>query len=404
VILVSSDVIVVGAGPTGSFSAFEAAKLGVRVVICEEHNKVGVPSHCTGHISLAGIRRFDLHLPKNVFENEIKSAIFYSPSGYDFSVRFASPVTCVINRKLFDQYLFHMALKAGAEFLKSTYVDSLLMEKGSVKGVVVKRKKRTERLVSKVVIDAEGVTSNLLKRAGLPSLNRRMVVNGVQAEVDKINNIDNGTVEVFLSSRFAPGFFAWIAPRRDGTAKVGLGTEKGNPHDCLRHFIRHNSIARQRLKRSHVTNLVYHPISLGGPIPKTFHDGLLIVGDAASHVKSTTGGGVIMGLTCAKIAGKAAAYAVKYKDSSANFLSEYERRWKKKIGFDMMVMKRLRIMLSGLSDKQLDQFVALCTRLRLDENLKEVTDVDFQGTSLIRIAKSPRIIATALYFLVASFL
>lgn len=402
-ILVSSDVVVVGAGPTGSFSALQAAKLGAQVTIFEEHGKVGVPSHCTGHLSLAGIKRFDLHLPKNVFENEIKSAVFYSPSGYKFVVRFASPVTCVVNRTLFDQHLSNMALKAGAKIVNNTYVDSLLIEKGTVRGIIFKGKKRTKKLASKVVIDAEGVSSSLLKRAELSSLNCRTIVNGVQAEVDKINNIDNDTVEVFLSRNFAAGFFAWIVPRRDGTAKVGLGTERGNPRECLRHFVNHNPIARQRLKRSHVTNLAYHPISLGGPIPRTFYDGLLVVGDTASQVKPTTGGGVVMGLACAEIAGKVAARSVRHKDFSANFLAEYERRWKKKIGFDMMAMKRLRAMLNSFSDKQLDQLITLCTRLRLDESLKTVRDVDFQGTSLIRIAKSPRILATALYFLIASF-
>ncbi|MFQ6068675.1 MAG: NAD(P)/FAD-dependent oxidoreductase [Candidatus Bathyarchaeia archaeon] len=400
----SSDVIVVGAGPAGSFSALQAAKLGVQVTICEEHGEVEVPTHCTGHVSLAGIRRFDLRLPKKVFENEIKSAIFYSPSSYRFSVRFAFPVTCVINRELFDQHLLHMALNAGVKVLDNTYVDSLLIKKSSVKGVIVKQKKKTEKLVSSIVIDAEGVSSTLLKRAGLPSLNRHMIVKGVHAEVDKIDNIDNDTVEVYLGHSFAPSFFAWIVPRRDGTAKIGLGTEKGNPHSCLRRFVRHNPIARQKLKRSRFTSLVYHPISLGGPISRTFYNGLLIVGDAASHVKPTTGGGVIMGLTCAKIAGKVAAYAVHHKDSSANFLSEYERQWRKEIGFDMMVMKHLRLMLNGFSDKQIDRLIAFCTRLRLDERLKDVKDVDFQGTSLIRIVKSPNTLASMLYFLLLRFL
>lgn len=403
-ILTSSDIIVVGAGPAGCFSALQAAKLGVRVTICEEHSKVGGSSHCTGHISLAGIRRLDLRLPRGVFENEIKSAVFYSPSGYRFSVRFASGVTCVVNRDLFDQHLLNTALEAGGAILKSTHVDSLLIEDGSVKGVVINQKGRVEKLASKVVVDAEGASSRLLKRARLPSLNPRMIVNGVQAEVDRVDDIDLDTVEVFLGGRFAPGFFAWIVPRRDGTAKVGLATKKGNPHDCLRHLVCHNPIARQRLRRSHVTGVVYHPIPLGGPISRTFYDGLLIVGDAASHVKPTTGGGVIMGLTCAKIAGEVAARAVQNENSSASFLSRYERLWKREIGFDMMVMKRLRLMLNAFSDRKLDRLISFCARLRVDESLKEIRDVDFQGTSLIRVARKPEILATALYSLVTSFL
>lgn len=399
-ILVNSDIIVVGAGPAGSFSALQGAKLGGQVTVYEENGKVGTPSHGTGHISLAGIKRFDLRLPKSVFENMIRSAIFYSPSGYRFSVRFASPVTCVVNRELFDQHLCNMALKAGAQILNNSYVKSLLIKKSAVKGVIVKRRKKIKKLASKVVIDAEGVSSTLLKRAGLPSLNRSSIVNGVHAEVDRIDDTDNDTVEVFLSRNFASGFFAWIVPRCDGTAKVGLGTERGNPYDCLQHFVYHNPIVRKRFKHSHLTRIIYHPISLGGPIFKTFYDGLLIVGDAASHVKPTTGGGIIMGLTSAKFAGETAAQAVLHKDSSANFLSEYERQWKKKMGFDMMVMKRLRLMLNGFSNKQFDQLITLCARLKLDETLKEVRDVDFQGTSLIHVAKSPRMLVTALYFFI----
>lgn len=111
-----------------------------------------------------------------------------------------------------------------------------------------------------------------------------------------------------------------------------------------------------------------------------------------------------MGLTCAKIAGEVAARAVQNENSSASFLSRYERLWKREIGFDMMVMKRLRLMLNAFSDRKLDRLISFCARLRVDESLKEIRDVDFQGTSLIRVARKPEILATALYSLVTSFL
>ncbi len=399
-----SDVIVVGAGPTGSFAAMQAAQHGAEVILCEEHGEIGVPSHCTGHVSLAGIQRLGLNLPKEIVENEIKAAAFHSPSGYHFSVRFASPVTCVVNRALLDRHLAERAAEAGAQVVKNSRVESLLIERGFVKGVTVKHERKIERLSSKIVIDAEGVSSHLLKRAKLPSVDPSMVVNGVQAEVDKVDGIDEDTVEVFVSNECAPGFFAWIVPKRDGTAKVGLGTASGNPRDCLRSLMRHNLVARQRLRHSRIQQLVYHPTPLGGPISRTFHDGLLVVGDAASQVKPTTGGGIVLGLMCAQVAGKVAACAIRYRDSSAFFLSEYERKWKKEIGFDMTAMKRLRHLLNNLTDKQLDGLLALCTRVGLDETLKHVKDIDFQGTSLVGMVKSPRFLATALYLLTTAFL
>jgi digeranylgeranylglycerophospholipid reductase len=400
---VNSDIIVVGGGPTGAFSALQATKLGAEVTVYEEHDRESAPSHCTGHVSLTGMKRLGLQLPKGLIENEIKSASFHSPSGYKFSVRFPASMSCVINRVLFDQWLLGKAVEAGARVFHSVRVNSLLIREGSIKGAVVRRDGEFREIASRVVVDAEGVSCSLVKQAGLLPAHRRLIVKGIHAEVDGVQGVDEDTVEVFLSRSLAPGFFAWIVPRCDGTAKIGLGTENGNPRDCLHNFINHNPIASPKLKRSHITCETYHPIPLGGPISKTFHDGLLIVGDAASQVKPTTGGGLIMGLSCAKIAGEVAAQAVQ-RGNSSDFLAEYERRWKKKIGFEMKIMRWVRLILNRLGDRKLDQLIALCTRLTLDDTLVKVRDIDFQGTSLIQIATSPRLMATGLYFLIASFL
>ena len=88
-----ADIIVVGGGPCGSFSAFAASRLGADVLVCEEHREIGVPKHCAGHLSINGLKRLGLSLPHAVIENEIKGAIFYSPSGKEFTIRRASPVT-----------------------------------------------------------------------------------------------------------------------------------------------------------------------------------------------------------------------------------------------------------------------------------------------------------------------
>ena len=403
-ILVKTDVIVVGAGPIGSFSALQAAKSDVQVIICEEHSEIGVPSHCTGHVSLAGLKRLNLNLPKNVFENEFNAVTFHSPCGYKFFVQFDFPVTCVINRMLFDQYLARMAKKAGVQILLNTCVDSFLSENGVTKGVSVRRKKKVERLKSEVVIDAEGASSKLLKRAKLPSPNRQMIVNGVQAEVDKIDDINEDAVEVFLNNEFASGFYAWIVPRRDSTAKLGLATINRNPRDCLRQFIQKNLINKKRLSHSDVTNVVYHPLTLGGPISKTFSDGLLIVGDAASQVKSTTGGGIVTGLMCAEIAGRTAAQAIMNQGHSLKILSEYEYRWRKKMGFDLWAMKRFRQMLNGTTNEQLDKIIAICARSNFSSTLQEMKDIDFQGSSLIRMIRKPKFLAITLYLLAGSLL
>jgi len=396
-----ADVTVVGAGPAGSFAALTAAKLGVEVTLCEEHERVGLPSHCPGHISIRGLEKLRLEVPENIIENRITGAVFYSPSGNEFRVRLPSSVTYVINRQMFDEHLAHLAEKAGAKLLLGTRVEKLLVDKSSVHGASLKN---GECLGSKIVIDAEGCASTLLKQVGLQTFDRSLVVSAINAQVDYIDGLEHDTAEIYLAQKYAPGLYVWIIPKEDGSAKVGLATKTGNPREHLKHFLNKHPVASKKLKFSSIKNPSYHLIPLGGPIPKTYHNGLLIVGDAASHVKPTTGGGVVMGLTCAKIAGETAYQATQQDDFSENFLTRYQQRWQRAMAFDMGVMRSIRLMLNRLSDPQLDKIVSLCSELRLDRALQGFKDLDFQGKALLPVLKNPGALTVGFYFFLASMI
>ncbi len=399
----NTDAIVVGGGPCGSFAAWTLAKLGAKVAVFEEHKEIGLPSHCTGHVSLNGLKRLGLRLPQGIFENEIYGAVFYSPSGLRFRVKRSSPVTCVLNRELLDKHLAELAEKAGAQYFNGLRVNSLVSKSGVIAGVSVGRKRVEETVTSNIVIDAEGCSSLLLKRVGLQTSDRSMVVNAIHAEVDHVDDMGVDMVEVYLGRKYAPGLFAWIVPKKNGSAKVGLATKTGDPREYLRRLMREHPIASRKLRKSKITRVSMHPISLGGAIPKTYANGLLVVGDAASQVKPTTGGGIIFGLLCARIAGEVAYEAIKNKDFSEKFLSRYEFRWKKSIGFELRAMRRLRRGLNRLSDGQMDKIIGLCSRFGVAEVLEESGDVDYEGSSLVRMLPHPAIPILALYFAVCSF-
>lgn len=397
----SIDAVVVGGGPCGSLAAWTLAKLGADVAVFEEHREIGLPSHCAGHVSLKGLKRLELHLPQKIFENKIYGAVFYSPSGLEFRVKRSSPVTCVLNRELLDKHLAELAMKAGAQYFTGRRVISLVSKSGVVAGVSVSRKRAKETVASNIVIDAEGCSSLLLKRVGLQTLDRSMVVNAIQAEVDQVDDMD--MVEVYLGRKYAPGFFAWIIPKKNGSAKVGLATKVGDPREYLRRLMQKHPVASKRLMKSKITSLFMHPISLGETIPKTYANGLLVVGDAASQVKPTTGGGIIFGLLCAKIAGEVAYEAVKNGDFSEKFLSRYQFRWKKSIGFELNIMRQLRKRLNRLSDGQMDKIIGLCSRFGVAKALEDAGDVDYEGSALVRMIPYPAILVLALYFVVCSF-
>ncbi len=390
------EIVVVGGGPCGSYAAYTAAKLGADVVVCEEHKEVGVPNHCAGHLNISSLRQLGIQLPRSVIENEIKGAIFISPKGKEFVLKCRNQVTYVVNRERFDKHLADLAEKAGAKYRFKSRVKSLIFDSGYVRGVILKD---NEKLDASIVLDAEGCSSALLKQTRLTGLSSSVIMRGIQAEVDKLQSVDEDMVEVYLGRNIAPDFFAWIIPRKDGTAKVGLATSTGNPYNYLRNFMKNHRVASKKLKNSQVTGISVHPIPLGGPIPKTYSNGFLATGDVASQVKPTTGGGVIFGLTCARTAGEIAYAAIMNNDFSAAFLSNYQHGWKQLVGFDLSVMLRMRKMLNSLSDKKTDNIIKLCNRLGIDQLLEKFGHLDFQGRSLISMIKYPSILTVMGYFI-----
>jgi digeranylgeranylglycerophospholipid reductase len=391
-----TDIIVVGGGPCGSYAAYTAVKHGAEVTVCEEHEEVGAPKHCAGHLNISSLTRLGIQVPHDVIENTIKGAVFVSPSGKQFVLRCSNPVTYVVNRELFDRHLAELAIQSGADYRFKSRVKSLVLDSGSVKGVALQGE---EKLKANIVIDAEGCSSKLLKQAGLKGLKSGMITRGIQAEVDSFESLEEDMVEVYFGRNVAPGFFAWIIPRKDGTAKVGLATRTGNPQDYLQRFMEKHPVASKKLKKSRTTYTSIHPMPMEGPLPRTFSGGFLAVGDAASQVKPTTGGGVIFGLTCAQIAGKVACEAVDVQDFSETFLSNYESRWKRVASFELNTMLRMRKMLDSLSDRRLDNMIGLCSRLGIDQVLEKAGDLDFQGRSLISVAKYPGTTAVISYFI-----
>jgi digeranylgeranylglycerophospholipid reductase len=395
-----SDAIVVGGGPVGSFAALNLAKLGAEVTVFEEHAAIGSPSHCAGHLGIRSLRSLGLYsLPGKIVENTFSKANFYSPVGTKLSVRLARPVTCAVNRTLFDRYLAEKAEAAGVRYCLSSRVRSLLIEDRLVKGVNVEQKDTSEEKVSaKIVVDAEGIASRILRQTGLPALNRDGLVYAVETEVENVKNMELDAVEVFLGKDYAPGFYAWLIPRLDGTAKVGLAAKMGNPRTYLQRLMLKHPVASQQLGSARITRMAFHPISLCGPTSKAYSNGFLAVGDAASQVKPTTGGGVIFGLTCARIAAQVASEALQRNDVSSNYLQLYHKRCRDTLGFDVSVMLRLRKFLDTLSDERVDKALRFCQKLGLDKTLQNVEEIDFQGQTLLKVIKKPSALAFLAYF------
>jgi geranylgeranyl reductase family protein len=396
----SIDTAIIGGGPVGSYTALQLSKQGVSATVFEEHSAIGMPSHCAGHISIRSLKGLGLYpLPDRVIENTFCAANFYSPQGTKFTLHLSCPVTTALDRARFDQMLAKQAEAAGAQFAMNSRVKSLQIRNGAVKGVNVRQADGSEAHVnSKVVFDCEGISSRLLRQAGLTPLKPSGLVYAVETEIEGVEGVEMDAVEVYFGRSYSPGFYGWLIPRPDGTAKLGLATNQGDPRTYLKRLMTKHPVASKQLAKAKITKAGYHAITLGGPIKQAYTDGFLAVGDCASQVKPTTGGGVIFGLTAAKAAAEVAVNALKTGDASATALQAYQQRCDNLFKFDFRVMLRLRCFLNSLSDERLDEMLRVCGKLGVDKALQGVDEIDFQGKMLLTAARKPSMAAALLYF------
>lgn len=399
-----TDIIVVGGGVAGSSAARAAASLGFRVAVFEEHAETGVPVHCPAHLTATGMRTVGLKIPDDIVQNQIRGGTFYSPDCTPIEIRYTETVSTVANRAALDKHLAAEAEEAGARFNFNSKVRRFKLDNNRVTGVVTHSETSTVPKSAAVTIDAAGASYHLAKHIGLRTPDRTEMVYGVHAEVDSLQDVQENMVETYFGGKYAPGFYAWIIPNRDGTGKVGLASNRGHTETYLKNFVKHHPVASDKLKHSRITSASYYPIPLCGPIPRTYAPGLLIAGHAASQVKPTSGGGILFGMLCGRIAGEVAAQAVNTGKTGAEFLARYERRWKKVVGRDMVAMTLMRGILDGLTDRQIDRAFRSMKRIGTPAELQMLGHLlfsDMQGRKLLGLFRRPKTLSATVISLLS---
>ncbi len=155
------DIIVVGAGPVGSYTAYLLAREGLDVGIFERNASVGEDVNCTGIVSAECLG--NLHLPEGVVMRPISSIRAVSPSGNCLRYHSASPLAYIVNRGLFDREMNAMAAREGATTYLNTRVEEIEIT-GSAFTVKLEGAGRRKEFISRVGVVATGFELEQLAR------------------------------------------------------------------------------------------------------------------------------------------------------------------------------------------------------------------------------------------------
>jgi len=342
----SVEVLVVGGGPAGLYAAEQIAGRGRSVLVCEEHDEVGYPVHCTGILATDSFTDFDL--PRNAKLNALTAARFVSPSGLVVDYATPSALATVIDRVAFDAALASRATAVGAEMRVGARVSTI---EPRADGVVVVAGDAC--IHARLVVLACGASYGFQRRFGLGVPRAHL-----QTAQRELRAARLGDVELHFGRAVARDGFAWVVPvvRPDGGyARVGAMASD----DALGAYTR--MLAR-----------IAGPWGIqidGGPprqkvlplgeIPRTYADRLLVIGDAAGLVKPTTGGGIHYSILSARLAAEVAVDALRRDRLDAAALARYEVNWRHDLADEFATQHALRRVVTGLDDEEVDSLFDL---------------------------------------------
>ena len=216
------DLLIVGAGPAGSFAAELLARKGARVALFDGRPE-GEPKACGGGVTAKALKAWPQLL--NAVGRTVNELDLYSPSSKRLHLALDEPFA-IYSRVEFDCYLRDRACDAGAEIIsekisarKTTRIDSgwrLKSDSGS-------------EWTGTFLVGADGANSGIAKKLAGPLPPSDMeVAFGYRAPLPVRNTVPTAVA-------FLPGWvgYAWAFPRPDHISFGIATTQDAFEHEPL---------------------------------------------------------------------------------------------------------------------------------------------------------------------------
>lgn len=324
----NTDAVVIGAGPAGSTAATEIAQKGYNVFLIEKDAFPGQTNVCAGGIDKVSVEH--LNLPERIIEKNIATSIFYFP-GKIYSLPTPS---LSVQRNVFDRFLAERAEKCGVKLFTSTKAWDVARKKDEI--IVFLRNliaNESYEVKTKLVIFADGpntLSSKKFKNIGFA----RKPNNTAFAAIYEIQWENNpyDAFEYFFDTAISPWGYGWIFPKKN-LLNVGvmslLSKTRTNIKTLVDFLVDKHPIASKKLRGKSKLRFAADIIPLQHA-RKIYTDRVLVVGDAAGMVDPLWGGGIGYAIRGSAVAAMVAVKALEKNRFDENFLSLFEKKWKKK--------------------------------------------------------------------------
>ncbi|QIN82859.1 geranylgeranyl reductase family protein [Rubrobacter tropicus] len=329
------DLVVVGAGPGGSSTAYHASRAGLKTLLLDRQDFPrdkpcgdGLMPHAANEVAMMGLGDW-LDEPHHgrfsgfsIFTKTAKirqgvPPTLHGPHGY------------VIRREETDAKLLERATGAGAEFLPRTRATKLLRSPaGDVTGLAAQNGGAVE-FDAPLVVVADGVGGfESQMKAHQNAVARRQYFRGV-------NGPDKEDIHVFITEDMnAQGAgYGWVFYLGDGRANVGAGVSTRalqktgrNLKDYFDRFLEEPRMAEWLRNAEPEGPAKSWSLKMGMWGAKLHGQGVMTVGDAASLIHPISGEGVGYAIESGRLAAAWSHEAHGRKDFSASVLSGYARQ------------------------------------------------------------------------------
>ncbi len=317
------DVIVVGAGPGGSTTAYHLARAGLKTLLLEKE-KMPRYKPCGGGVTAKVKGVLDFDMSPTIEQTITGASVAYGTERLRLS--FNEPVAWCVMRDKFDFFLAQRAANAGAEVREAYPVKDIEFD---ARGANVLT--RGETLRAEMIVGADGVNGIVRRAAGFPAHQRLGVALEAEMQAPDATLEEWQRVLHFDFGAIAWGY-AWIFPKADHlSAGMGALIRRNHRPDLRAQLTRYVGLepslhaAKEILTRG-------HRVPLGGQFDTYHAKQALLVGDAAGVVDPFTAEGIYYAIRSGQIAAEEIARA--FQRGGGLDVSPYTRRINAEINSD----------------------------------------------------------------------